>query len=260
MSQDGLPPLRDVIQDHDLSAKKAFSQNFILDLNLTGRIARSAGPVDGAAVVEIGPGPGGLTRGLLANGAERVVAIEKDPRCLPALEQIAAHYPGRLTVILDDATEFDPARLPPGRKIIVGNLPYAVATNLLVGWLCSEPWPPWYESMTLMFQREVAERIVAVPGSKVYGRLSVLAQWRTHAHGDNGDQVADLPLTRKDGPAKLMVVRKLHLSPSVPEYCGVSPLKGVSPMKEMISTSDGVRPGGGPRTIVVRATHWPLSR
>lgn len=181
MSQDGLPPLRDVIHDHDLSAKKAFSQNFILDLNLTGRIARSAGPFDGATVVEIGPGPGGLTRGLLANGAGHVVAIEKDPRCLPALEQIAAHYPGRLTVILDDATKFDPARLPSGPKIIVGNLPYAVATNLLVGWLSSEPWPPWYESMTLMFQREVAERIVAVPGSKIYGRLSVLAQWRAKA-------------------------------------------------------------------------------
>ena len=181
MSQDGLPPLRDVIRDFDLSAKKAYSQNFILDLNLTGRIARSAGPFTGATVVEIGPGPGGLTRALLANGAELVVAIEKDPRCLPALEQISAHYPGRLNIMLEDATEFDPSGLPPGPKVIVGNLPYAIATNLLIGWLCAEPWPPWYESMTLMFQREVAERIVAAPGSKAYGRLSVLTQWRAKA-------------------------------------------------------------------------------
>ena len=181
MSGDGLPPLREVIRQHELTAKKALGQNFILDLNLTGRIARAAGPFTGRTVVEIGPGPGGLTRALLANGAASVVVIERDRRCLPALEDISAHYPGRLQIIIEDATAFDPARLPPGPKLIIGNLPYAVATLLLVGWLCSEPWPPWYESMTLMFQREVAERIVAAPGSKAYGRLSVLTQWRTRA-------------------------------------------------------------------------------
>ena len=179
MSKDGLPPLREVIREHGLSARKSLGQNFILDLNLTGRIARAAGPFAGRTVVEIGPGPGGLTRALLAEGAERLVAIERDARCRPALEQIAAHYPGRLDIRMEDATELDPALLPPGPKVIAGNLPFSVATPLLIGWLCSEPWPPWYESMTLMFQREVAERIVAEPGGKTCGRLSVLAQWRT---------------------------------------------------------------------------------
>jgi 16S rRNA (adenine1518-N6/adenine1519-N6)-dimethyltransferase len=179
MSGDGLPPLRDIIRDHSLSAKKAFGQNFLLDLNLTGRIARAAGPFEGRTVVEIGPGPGGLTRALLAEGAERLVTVERDRRFERALRQISEHYPGRLQAVFDDATGLDPATLPEGPKIIVGNLPYAVATPLLLGWLCAEPWPPWYESMTLMFQREVAERIVAEPGSKAYGRLSVLAQWRT---------------------------------------------------------------------------------
>ncbi len=179
MSPDGLPPLRDVIREHGLNARKALSQNFILDLNLTGRIARAAGPFAGRTVVEIGPGPGGLTRALLAEGAERLIVIERDARCIPALEQIAAHYPGRMEILLEDATRLDPARLPPGPKLIVGNLPYSVASQLLIGWLTCDPWPPWYQNMTLMFQREVAERIVAVPGSKTYGRLSVLSQWLT---------------------------------------------------------------------------------
>jgi len=179
MSDDGLPPLREVIREYGLSARKALGQNFILDLNLTGRIARAAGPFIGRTIVEIGPGPGGLTRALLAAGAERIVAIERDNRCLPALEQIGAHYPGRLEIVMADATTFDPGRLAAGNCTIVGNLPYSVATPLLIGWLCAEPWPPWYESMTLMFQREVAERIVAGHGGKSYGRLSVLAQWRT---------------------------------------------------------------------------------
>jgi 16S rRNA (adenine1518-N6/adenine1519-N6)-dimethyltransferase len=179
LSHDGLPPLREVIREHGLDAKKALSQNFILDLNLTGRIARAAGPFAGRTVIEIGPGPGGLTRGLLAAGAERLIVIEKDERCIPALEQIANHYPGRLTIWREDATGLDPARLPDGPKLIVGNLPYAIGTELLISWLTVEPWPPWYESMTLMFQREVAERIVAEPGSKAYGRLSVLSQWLT---------------------------------------------------------------------------------
>jgi 16S rRNA (adenine1518-N6/adenine1519-N6)-dimethyltransferase len=179
MSPDGLPPLRDVIRDHGLDAKKSLSQNFILDLNLTGRIARAAGPFTGRTVIEIGPGPGGLTRALLSNGAERLIVIEKDERCVPALEQIAAHYPGRLEILREDAMQLDPARLPPGPKVIVGNLPYGIATTLLIGWLTTDPWPPWWESMTLMFQREVAERIVAEPKSKAYGRLSVLSQWLT---------------------------------------------------------------------------------
>ena len=181
MSPDGLPPLRDVIREHGLSARKSLGQNFILDLNLTGRIARAAGALGELSVVEVGPGPGGLTRALLTEGAKHVIAIERDDRCRPALEQIAAHYPGRLDIVMADATSFDPANLPAGRKAIIANLPYSVATPLLIGWLCAEPWPPWYESMTLMFQREVAERIVAQPGGKAYGRLSVLAQWRTRA-------------------------------------------------------------------------------
>jgi 16S rRNA (adenine1518-N6/adenine1519-N6)-dimethyltransferase len=175
-----LPPLREVIRELGLSAKKSLGQNFILDLNLTGRIARAAGPLDGAAVVEIGPGPGGLTRALLSEGADRVIAVEKDERCLPALEAIAAHWPGRFTVIAGDALDVHwPALLGEGRRArIVANLPYSVATPLLIGWLKTEPWPPWWERMVLMFQREVAERIVAGVGDKAYGRLAVLSQWR----------------------------------------------------------------------------------
>jgi 16S rRNA (adenine1518-N6/adenine1519-N6)-dimethyltransferase len=179
MSLDGLPPLSQIIRDHGLNAKKSLSQNFILDLNLTGRIARSADPFTGRTVIEIGPGPGGLTRALLSNGAERLIVIERDERCLPALEQIAAHYPGRMEIRMEDAMQLDPAGLPAGPKVIVGNLPYGIATTLLVGWLTVDAWPPWWESMTLMFQREVAERIVAEPRSKAYGRLSVLSQWLT---------------------------------------------------------------------------------
>jgi 16S rRNA (adenine1518-N6/adenine1519-N6)-dimethyltransferase len=178
---DDLPPLRDVIARHGLAAVKALGQNFLLDLNLTSRIARAAGALDGVTVVEVGPGPGGLTRALLAAGARRVVAIERDARCLPALAEIAERYPGRLEVIHDDAMRLDLARLVTGPARIVANLPYNVATPLLVGWLQAEPWPPWYLSMTLMFQREVAERIVALPGSKAYGRLGVLAGWRSES-------------------------------------------------------------------------------
>ena len=178
-----LPPLREVIRELGLSAKKSLGQNFILDLNLIGRIARSAGPLEGATVAEIGPGPGGLTRALLAEGAAHVIAVEKDARCLPALAAIAAHYPGRLTVIEGDALDVDwPSILPVGEKArIVANLPYSVATPLLIGWLKTEPWPPWWDRMVLMFQREVAERIVAQPGTKAYGRLAIMSQWRTEA-------------------------------------------------------------------------------
>ncbi len=178
---DSLPPLREVIARHGLSARKALGQNFLLDLNLTSKIARQAGDLSTSDVLEIGPGPGALTRGLLAEGARRVVAIEKDPRCLPALQEIAEAHPGRLEVIEGDAMKIDAAPLlePPVR--VVANLPYNVGTELLVLWLTPPEWPPFWQSLTLMFQREVAERIVARPGSKAYGRLSILAQWRSEA-------------------------------------------------------------------------------
>ncbi len=179
---DDLPPLRDVIATHELSARKALGQNFILDLNLTAKIARVAGNLTGVDVLEVGPGPGGLTRGLLAEGARRVVAVEKDPRCLPALAEIEAAYPGRLKVLNADALELDwAAELRAPRKV-VANLPYNVGTELLVRWLTPASWPPPWQSLTLMFQREVAERIVALPGTKAYGRLAILAQWRADAH------------------------------------------------------------------------------
>ncbi|WP_371054914.1 16S rRNA (adenine(1518)-N(6)/adenine(1519)-N(6))-dimethyltransferase RsmA [Rhodosalinus sp. K401] len=178
---DDLPPLREVIARHGLSARKALGQNFLLDLNLTARIARAAGDLSGADVLEVGPGPGGLTRGLLAEGARRVLAVEKDARCLPALEEIAAAYPGRLTVIHGDALEVDPLAHLSRPVKVVANLPYNVGTELLVRWLTPKVWPPFWDSLTLMFQREVAERIVAPPGSRTYGRLAVLAQWRAEA-------------------------------------------------------------------------------
>lgn len=178
---DGLPPLREVIRDHELVAKKSLGQNFLLDLNLTARIARSAGDLAGSDVLEIGPGPGGLTRGLLVEGARRVLAVEKDPRCMAALAEIAAAYPGRLEVIEGDALEVDVrAHLTPPIRI-AANLPYNVGTELLVRWLTPPEWPPFWQSLTLMFQREVAERIVAKPGSNHYGRLAILAQWRCDA-------------------------------------------------------------------------------
>ncbi|BCP52933.1 ribosomal RNA small subunit methyltransferase A [Kaistia sp. 32K] len=180
-AQDGLPPLRDVIATHGLQAMKALGQNFLLDLNLTGRIARAAGPLEDVTVIEVGPGPGGLTRALLAEGAKKVVAIERDRRCLDALAEIAAHYPGRLEVIEGDAMQVDMSKLATGRVRIAANLPYNIATPLLLGWLQSEPWPPFYEKMTLMFQREVAERIVATNADDAYGRLGVMCGWRSEA-------------------------------------------------------------------------------
>jgi 16S rRNA (adenine1518-N6/adenine1519-N6)-dimethyltransferase len=178
---DDLPPLREVIAQHDLKAKKSLGQNFLFDLNLTARIARTGEPLDQATIIEIGPGPGGLTRALLALGAKRVVAVERDERAIAALGDIAARYPGRLEVIEGDALEFDAQAHLKGSARIIANLPYNIATALLVKWLTVEPWPPWYDQLVLMFQREVAERIVAPPGSKTYGRLSVLAGWRTQA-------------------------------------------------------------------------------
>ncbi len=179
---DDLPPLREVIRRHGLTPKKSLGQNFLFDLNLTTRIARAAEPLENITVVEIGPGPGGLTRALLALGARRVIAIERDQRAIAALEEIAKRYPGRLDIVAGDALAVDPrGPLGPERARVVANLPYNIATALLVGWLTVEPWPPWYDSLLLMFQREVAERIVAAAGSKTYGRLSVLAGWRTEA-------------------------------------------------------------------------------
>ena len=183
MSIDSLPPLRDVIARHGLQAQKALGQNFLLDLNLTSRIARSAGPLDDVTVLEVGPGPGGLTRALLAAGAKKVIAVERDHRCIPALEDIAAHYPGRLTIIEEDALKFDPATIEEsGALKIIANLPYNIGTALLMNWIDIENWPPRFDDLILMFQREVAERIVATPAAPHdYGRLSVFCGWRTEA-------------------------------------------------------------------------------
>jgi 16S rRNA (adenine1518-N6/adenine1519-N6)-dimethyltransferase len=186
LADDGLPPLREVVAAHGLEPRRALGQNFLFDLNLTRKIARAAGPLEGVAVVEVGPGPGGLTRALLSEGAAKVIAIERDARALGALTEIAAHWPGRLEIIEGDALSVAPRMLVdraghmPVR--IVANLPYNIATALLVGWLETEPWPPFYDRLTLMFQREVAERIVATPKNRAdYGRLAVLAGWRAQA-------------------------------------------------------------------------------
>ncbi len=182
MSQiDDLPPLRDVIARHGLSAKKQLGQNFLFDLNLTSRIARTAGMLADVTVIEVGPGPGGLTRALLAEGAKKAIAIERDDRALPALAEIEAAYPGRLQIIAGDAMSIDYAALADGPTRIVANLPYNIGTELLIGWLTADPWPPFFQSLTLMFQREVAERIVAKPSDDAYGRLGVLCGWRTDA-------------------------------------------------------------------------------
>jgi 16S rRNA (adenine1518-N6/adenine1519-N6)-dimethyltransferase len=179
MSIDNLPPLREIIRRHGLSARKSLGQNFLLDLNLTARIVRAAGPLAGVTVIEVGPGPGGLTRALLAAGAHRVIGVERDQRAVAALSELAEHYPGRLDVVEADALGFDPRPyLGSGPARIIANLPYNIATTLLVSWLSLEPWPPWYDCLLLMFQREVAERIAAEVGASSYGRLSVLCNWR----------------------------------------------------------------------------------
>jgi 16S rRNA (adenine1518-N6/adenine1519-N6)-dimethyltransferase len=221
---DDLPPLRDVIRRHGLTPKKSLGQHFLFDLNLTTRIARAAEPLENITVVEIGPGPGGLTRALLALGARRIVAIERDTRAVNALAEVAARYPGRLEVIAGDALEIDQRELlGPERARVVANLPYNIATPLLLGWLTVEPWPPWYDSLVLMFQREVAERIVAMPGGKTYGRLSVLAGWRTEAK-----ILFDVPRSAFVPPPKVTssVVR---LTPKpVPLACDVNALQRVT--------------------------------
>jgi 16S rRNA (adenine1518-N6/adenine1519-N6)-dimethyltransferase len=176
---DGLPPLSDLIREHGLSARKGLGQNFILDLNLTRRIARASGSLEGINVVEVGAGPGGLTRALLLEGARKVFVVERDHRCIPILEQISEHYPGRLEIVRGDALELDLSIIAPSPARIIANLPYGASTEMLARWLGVKPWPPWYDKMVLMFQKEVAERIIASPGNKTYGRLSVLAQWRS---------------------------------------------------------------------------------
>ena len=180
MQIDRLPPLRDVISTHSLNAKKSLGQNFLLDLNLTSKIARLAGDLEGYDILEVGPGPGGLTRGLLASGARRVVALEKDPRCIPALNEIAEVYPGQLDIFNTDALDFDICSQLTVPIRIVANLPYNVGTELLIRWLTPKDWPPFWNTLTLMFQKEVAERIIATPGSKSYGRLAILAQWKSN--------------------------------------------------------------------------------
>ena len=209
MSIDGLPPLRDVIARHELRAKKSLGQNFLLDLNITSKVARGAGDLTGATIIEVGPGPGGLTRALLLNGAKHVIAIERDERCLAALEEVSAHYPGRLTVISGDALTTDFAALANGHEDvrIVANLPYNIGTELLVRWLSVEPWPPYWTSLTLMFQKEVAQRIVATPDDDDYGRLAVLAGWRAHS-----DILFDLPPQAFTPPPKVTSA-VVHLVP-----------------------------------------------
>ena len=222
---DDLPPLREVVAKHGLAPKKSLGQNFLFDLNLTSRVARAAGPLEGVTVVEVGPGPGGLTRAILAAGAKKAIAVERDPRCLPALAEIAAHYPGRLEVVEADALGFDPRpRLDGGPARVIANLPYNVGTALLTGWLTQEEWPPWWESLTLMFQREVAERIVADERDRAnYGRLGVLAGWRTDAR-----ILFDVPPSAFVPPPKV-TSSVVHLKPRpAPLPCRVAALEAVT--------------------------------
>jgi 16S rRNA (adenine1518-N6/adenine1519-N6)-dimethyltransferase len=221
---DGLPPLRDVIQRHGLDAKKSLGQNFLLDLNLTQKIARSAGPLEDVTVIEVGPGPGGLTRAILSLGAKKLIAIERDSRCLPALAEIADHYPGRLEVIEGDALKVDFAALvPEGPVKIIANLPYNIGTQILINWLLPERWPPFWDSLTLMFQREVGQRIVADESDDHYGRLGVLAGWRTEAH-----MVFDVPPQAFTPPPKVTST-VVHLTPrQTPLDCDVTKLEKVT--------------------------------
>ncbi|ASW06054.1 16S rRNA (adenine(1518)-N(6)/adenine(1519)-N(6))-dimethyltransferase RsmA [Rhizobium sp. 11515TR] len=221
---DGLPPLRDVIQRHGLDARKALGQNFLLDLNLTQKVARAAGSLEGVTVFEVGPGPGGLTRAILALGAAKVIAVERDARCLPALAEIADHYPGRLEVIEGDALKTDFAALvPQGPVKIIANLPYNVGTQLLVNWLLSAQWPPFWQSLTLMFQKEVGQRIVAQEDDDHYGRLGVLCGWRAEAR-----MAFDIPPQAFTPPPKVTST-VVHLTPREnPIPCAVDKLEKVT--------------------------------
>lgn len=221
---DGLPPLKDVIARHGLDAKKSLGQNFILDLNLTQKVARTAGSLEGATVFEIGPGPGGLTRAILALGAAKVVAVERDARCLAALAEVQAHYPGRLEVIEGDALKTDFEALAEGRPVkIIANLPYNVGTQLLVNWLLPRQWPPFWSSLTLMFQKEVGQRIVAREDDNHYGRLGVLCGWRTQAH-----MAFDIPPQAFTPPPKVTST-VVHLEPRLaPLPCDPAKLERVT--------------------------------
>ncbi len=266
MSPDGLPPLREVINRHDLSPRKALGQNFILDLNLTAKIARQAGDLSGCDVLEIGPGPGGLTRGLLSEGARKVVAIEMDERCLAALSEVSDHYDGRLQVLSGNALNIDPTPYLTAPVRVVANLPYNVGTELLVRWLTPENWPPYWTSLTLMFQKEVAQRIVAQPGSKAYGRLSILAQWRCRAR-----MVMEIPPQAFTPPPKVtsaVVHLERRETPEFPADAKVlqrvvaqafgqrrkmlrASLKGIVPELETVLTSVGIKPTDRAETIDV---------
>lgn len=258
-ASDGLPPLRDVIERHGLAAKKSLGQNFLLDLNLTRKIARAAGDLSKSTIVEIGPGPGGLTRALLMEGAKQVIAIERDDRCLPALDDIAVRYPGRLTVHPGDALEIDWAKLVAGAHpvTIAANLPYNIASLLLVGWLETEPWPPWFDRMVLMFQREVAERIIASPRTKAYGRLSVLAQWRTQARivinlppeaftppPKVASAVVDFrPVPMRDPPCRVSTLGRVTAAAFGQRRKMLrSSLKQLTPMAELLLREAGIAP------------------
>jgi len=221
---DHLPPLRDVIERHQLRARRSLGQNFLLDLNLTLRIARAAGDLSDCHVIEVGPGPGGLTRALLAAGARHVTAIERDHRCIGALEEIAEAYPGRLTIIEADALETDMAGLAADGPVrVVANLPYNIATPLLLGWIQTDSWPPWWSSLTLMFQKEVADRIVAGPGSKTFGRLSVMTGWRC-----NPEILFDVAAAAFTPPPKV-TSSIVHLTPKPnPEPCDMAVLERIT--------------------------------
>lgn len=255
---DGLPPLRDVIARHGLDARKALGQNFLLDLNLTQKIARTAGPLEGVTVFEVGPGPGGLTRAILSLGAKKVIAVERDARCLPALAEIADHYPGRLEVIEGDAlkTDFE-AMAPEGPVKIIANLPYNVGTQLLINWLLPKTWPPFWESLTLMFQKEVGLRIVADESDDHYGRLGVLCGWRTQAQ-----MAFDVPPQAFTPPPKV-TSSVVHLIPRPnPLPCEVDKLERVThaafgQRRKMLRQS--LKPLGG-EALLARAGIDPARR
>lgn len=255
---DGLPPLRDVIARHGLDAKKALGQNFLLDLNLTQKVARTAGSLEGVTVIEVGPGPGGLTRAILALGAKKVIAIERDPRCLPALQEIADHYPGRLEVIEGDALKTDFESLAQGEPVkIIANLPYNVGTQLLVNWLLPRAWPPFWQSLTLMFQKEVGQRIVAREDDNHYGRLGVLCGWRTQAH-----MAFDIPPQAFTPPPKVTST-VVHLEPiPTPLPCAPDRLEKVThaafgQRRKMLRQS--LKPIGG-EALLARAEIDPQRR
>lgn len=255
---DGLPPLRDVVQKHGLDARKALGQNFLFDLNLTQKIARTAGSLKDTTVIEVGPGPGGLTRAILSMDAKKVIAVERDPRCLPVLQEISDHYPGRFEVIEGDAlkTAFE-TLVTEGPVKIIANLPYNVGTQLLVNWLLPQTWPPFYDSMTLMFQREVGERIVAQAGDDAYGRLGVLAGWRTDAH-----IAFDVPAQAFSPPPKVTST-VVHLVPKTnPIVCDASQLEKVTlaafgQRRKMLRQS--LKPLGG-ETLLNKANIDPQRR